>query len=307
MQRVAKPKTQRGKRFLQGRESKIYENTKRTMFVKGGNTSQTVTQLLKELYTLKKIDSVMYKRKNILRPFEDETPLEFFSQRCDASLFMFGSHSKKRPNNIIIGRMFDYHVLDMIELGVEGFKSMFDIEGPKCPIGTKPCIMFAGEQFDTDPDYSRLKNLFADFFRGSIIKQIRLQGIEHVIMISAIDGKIYIRNYRIILKKSGSKVPRIELEDMGPSIDLTLRRTKIASDDLYKRSLRKPKTATVKKRKNISQDAFGSQLGRIHMQKQDLANLQTRKMKGLKRQNKGNNEPGTSPKKSKKTVEESDT
>ena len=45
----SKPKTQRGKRFLQDRESKIYENTKRTMFVKGGNTSQTVTQLLKEL------------------------------------------------------------------------------------------------------------------------------------------------------------------------------------------------------------------------------------------------------------------
>lgn len=63
----------------------------------------------------------------------------------------------------------------------------------------------------------------------------------------------------------------------------------------------------VKKRKNISQDAFGSQLGRIHMQKQDLANLQTRKMKGLKRQSKDKSEDGTSPKKSKKAVEEIDT
>jgi ribosome production factor 2 len=44
-----KPKTQRGKRFLQGREAKIHENTKQTIFVKGGNTSQTVTLLLKEL------------------------------------------------------------------------------------------------------------------------------------------------------------------------------------------------------------------------------------------------------------------
>lgn len=30
-------------------------------------------------------------------------------------------------------------------------------------------------------------------------------------------------------------------------------------------------------------DAFGTQQGRIHMQKQDLDKLQTRKMKGLKR------------------------
>lgn len=307
MQRIVKPKTQRGKRFLQGREAKIHENTKQTIFVKGGNTSQTVTLLLKELYQLKKGDAVMYKRKNILRPFEDETPLEFFSQKSDASLFMFGSHSKKRPNNIVIGRMFDFHVLDMIELGIDNFKSMFDFEGPKCPVGTKPCIMFAGEQFDTDPDYMRLKNVFADFFRGPVIKQVRLQGLEHVIMITAANGKIYIRNYRILLKKSGSKTPRIELEDMGPSIDLSLRRTKLASDDLYKRSLKKPKTATIKKKKNISQDAFGSKLGRIHMQPQDLANLQTRKMKGLKRQHKDNAESDSGSKKSKKTVEPEDT
>ena len=47
------------------------------------------------------------------------------------------------------------------------------------------------------------------------------------------------------MKKSGSRVPRIELEEMGPSIDFVVRRNKLASDDLYKRSLRTPKTATV--------------------------------------------------------------
>jgi len=39
----------------------------------------------------------------------------------------------------------------------------------------------------------------------------------------------------------------------------------------------------VKKTKNISFDPFGSKLGRVHMQRQDLSKLQTRKMKGLKR------------------------
>ncbi|KAL5010446.1 hypothetical protein ScPMuIL_012751 [Solemya velum] len=57
------------------------------MFIKGGNTSQTITEVLKELYALKKQDSVMYKRKNIFRPFEDETSLEFFSKKTDSSLF----------------------------------------------------------------------------------------------------------------------------------------------------------------------------------------------------------------------------
>ena len=30
---------------------------------------------------------------------------EFFSQRNDASLLVFGSHSKKRPNNIVFGKL----------------------------------------------------------------------------------------------------------------------------------------------------------------------------------------------------------
>ena len=38
-----------------------------------------------------------------------------------------------------------------------------------------------------------------------------------------------------------------------------------------------------KKKKNISHDAFGTKLGRVHMQKQDLSKLQTRKMKGLRK------------------------
>ncbi|KAH3735912.1 ribosome production factor 2 homolog [Dreissena polymorpha] len=305
MQRIVKPKTQRGKRFLESREPKIFENCKQCMFVKGGNTSQTVSQLLKELYTLKKGNAIMYKRKNIMRPFEDETQMEFFSQKSDSSLFVFGSHSKKRPNNIVVGRMFDHHILDMIELGVDDFKSMFDIQGPKCSLGTKPCLMFAGEQFDSSPEYSRLKNLLIDFFRGEVITRVRLQGLEHVIQVTAADGKILVRNYRIALKKSGGRVPRVELQEMGPSVDFTMRRTKIASDDLYKRSLKKPKEATIKKKKNISKDPFGSKLGRIHMQKQDLGNLQTRKLKALKRKPdaKANHSEG-SPKKSKTSNEE---
>ncbi|XP_051951456.1 ribosome production factor 2 homolog [Xyrauchen texanus] len=294
---IVKPKTKRSKRFLENRAPKLKENIKNAMIMKGGNTSQTVTQALKDIYALKKPGAVLFKKKNIVRPFEDSTALEFFSKKSDSSLFLFGSHNKKRPNNLIFGRMFDFHVLDMFELGIEKFVSLKDIKREKCPEGTKPMLVFAGELFDTDNEHKRLRNILTDFFCGPKIAAVRLAGLEHVLHFTALDGKIYMRSYKVLLKKSGCRTPRIELEEMGPSFDLVLRRTHMSSDDLYRTAHKQPKGLKPKKKKNISHDAFGTRLGRLHMQKQNLDKLQTRKMKGLKKRRRAVTTETTSPKK----------
>jgi len=292
IQRIVKAKTSRGKRALIHRESKLIENDKKILFLKGGNTSQNVSLLLKDFYSYKKMNGILYKRKNVTRPFDDETGVEYFLHKTDSSLFMYGSHSKKRPDNIILGRLYDSHILDMIELGALNFKSIKEFTAKQCTLGTKPCLVFAGDAFDSTPEYIRLKSILVDIFRGPSINKIRLQGLEHVIQFTAFDGKVFLRSYRIQLKKSGSKNPRVELEEMGPSVDFTLRRTKLASDDLFKRACKVPYAAKQKKKKNVSHDAFGTQQGRIHMQKQDLNKLQTRKMKGLKKVAASDNDSG---------------
>jgi len=58
-------------------------------------------------------------------------------------------------------------------------------------------------------------------------------------------NSIFVKIARIQLKKSGSRVPRVELEEVGPVADLVLRRTKIASDDLYRRAKKRPDAAKV--------------------------------------------------------------
>lgn len=85
------------------------------------------------------------------------------------------------------------------------------------------------------------------------------------------------------MKKSGTRTPKIELSEIGPRMDLIVRRTKFASDDLFKQSCKKPKELKVKKKKNISVDGLGSKHGRIHMGAQQINSIQTRKMKGLKK------------------------
>lgn len=57
------------------------------------------------------------------------------------------------------------------------------------------------------------------------------------------------------LKASGGRLPRVELEETGPRLDAALRRSKLASDDLYRLARKAPKVlkAQRKPRKNISE------------------------------------------------------
>jgi len=284
LQRVSQPKTRRTKAALLEREPKIIENTKTCMFIKGGKTSDVVSGALKELYLLKKPEAISYRKKNILRPFEDLASLEFFGKKSDASLFVFGSHNKKRPHNLVFGRFFNFEILDMYELGISKFKSMAEISKTAKPtLGNKPCLLFHGEAFDKDPEMQKFKSLLIDLFRGPVVPAVRLQGLETVLSFTAVDKKVHLRGYKTALKKSGTKTPRVELDEVGPSLDLDLRRTRIGSDDLFKRAMKQPKAAKAKKVKNISKDQFENKLGRVHLGVQDLTKLHLRKRKALKK------------------------
>ncbi|PWN53312.1 Brix-domain-containing protein [Violaceomyces palustris] len=100
---------------------------------------------------------------------------------------------------------------------------------------------------------------------------------------------VHFRVYTIKLLASGSRQPRVELEECGPSFDFVLRRRRPANEDMMNQALKKPKSALEKnkqgkgKLKNIETDDMGDMVGRIHVDKQDLGALQTRKMKGLKK------------------------
>jgi len=284
--RISKPKNKRSKRVLEAREPKAIENTKTAVVVRGPKCSQLVQDCMKDLVTLKKPNAVAYNKKNNnIRPFEDANSLEFFGQKLDASLFVFGNHNKKRPNNLIFGRLYDHHLLDMMELGLDSFTAIKDFKNSKIAVGTKPCLLFEGESFadKANTEMQRLKSLFIDFFRGPEVTNVRLAGIEHVLQFTSLEKKVFIRSYKINLKKSGGRVPRVTLEEIGPRLDLTLRRTHLASDDLFKTACKQVKNVHQQKKiKNVSEDALGTKLGRVHVQSQEIGKIQTRKVKALK-------------------------
>ncbi|CAO3639971.1 unnamed protein product [Mucor hiemalis] len=284
MLRTVKAKNARAKRFLKNREAKVHENPKNTLVVRGSTTSQVVSDALKDLYALKRPNAVYFSKKNEIKPFEDEEKLEFFSRKNDSAHLVVGTHSKKRPHNLTFVRMYNRTMLDMYEFGIENPKAMSSIPGAKCSLGLKPLMVFNGDRFDSDEKCKNIKNFFLDFFNGEETSAINLAGLEHVISLTATpDDRILFRTYAIELKKSGLKTPRVELKEMGPSYDLHIKRTSIPKAEMWSSAVRVAKEVKPKKAKNIEVDEMGDKYGRIHLGKQEIDKIQTRKMKGLKR------------------------
>uniref|UniRef100_A0A060T1L9 Ribosome production factor 2 homolog n=1 Tax=Blastobotrys adeninivorans TaxID=409370 RepID=A0A060T1L9_BLAAD len=292
MLKAVAPKNARAKRALEKREPKLVENTKQALFVPGANANQLVTKALIDLHHLKKPDAKRFSKKNEIRPFEDASSLEFFSEKNDCSLLTFGSHNKKRPLNLTFARTFNYKIYDMIELRMDQFKSLDDFRKSTFAVGMKPMFVFQGPLFDSHPTYMQIKSLFLDFFRGDVIDKLDVAGLQHVISISAAEleegdnAQLPLVHFRVYLlktfKSDTPKQPRVELDEIGPRFDFRIGRVQPPDPEMEKEAMKKPKQLEPKTKKNVETDIMGDQLGRIHVGKQDLSKLQTRKMKGLK-------------------------
>lgn len=108
---------------------------------------------------------------------------------------------------------------------------------------------------------------------------------------------VLFRVYTVRMFASGTKTPRIELDLCGPSFDFELRRRVPASIDAMTKALKRPKTAEQKntqgkgKRKNVDTDEMGDMVGQIHVGKQDLSQLNAKKIKALRTRNHDDDNP----------------
>ncbi|KAI5466711.1 Brix domain-containing protein [Mariannaea sp. PMI_226] len=298
MLRQVKPRNARSKRALEKREPKAVENPKSCLFLRGTTCSQVVQDALNDLYQLRQPLAKKFTKKNPIHPFDNADSLEFFSEKNDASLLVFGSSQKKRPHTLTFIRTFGYKVLDMLELALdaESFRTIAQFKTKKFAVGLRPMLLFAGTAFESPVanEYTLAKSMFIDFFKGEPNDKIDVEGLQYIVSISAEDTTgdgdvkppIHLRVYLISTKRSGQRLPRVEVEEIGPRLDFRVGRVKEADETMLKEAMKKARGLEERTKKNITTDAMGDKIGRVHLGKQDLSELQLRKMKGLKRSRK---------------------
>ena len=72
-------------RYLKGKAPKPVEDEKVALFLRANKTSEASLSALRDLFSLKKPAAKMFSRRNQVRPFEDETSVEFLCDKNDAA------------------------------------------------------------------------------------------------------------------------------------------------------------------------------------------------------------------------------
>lgn len=222
-------------------------------------------------------------------PFEDDSAIERMSRSKDMSLFCIAGNNKKRPNSLIMGRLFDYHILDMMEFTIDPASyrasESFQVGAGGLQVGNKPLFTFTGPEFDNNEEYSAFRSLFLDFFRSQTVKGIDLDGVRHVISCTALPGKrvlftVYLIKYpNVEDEKSPSAytpagtTPEVDIQEVGPRAVLEFQRNRLAGPDMVKIATQTSKQTVQVKQKNVTKKNLEGKAGVVFPKKQDVSKL----------------------------------
>ena len=266
--------THKGKLAIKDREAKIDENRKKSLFIKGKSFPSALNELWEDLERFRVGETVKYNRPNEILPFEDKDKetLERYCQKNDCSLFTFSNSNKKRPNNLIFGRLYDFHILDMYEFGVTELVPHKEIKS-NFEAGAVPAVIFQGEQWDNE--LKHLRSYFMDFLVGDLKGRINLDQVVNCVVLTYVeaDKTILFRHYAV--ERTGATT---NLELIAPSFNLVRRREILPDEDVLQQSFT---TLDKEKKKKTHIDALGREIGKVYVGKNDTSKIQPKKFKGL--------------------------
>ncbi|KAH0574010.1 Brix domain containing protein [Spironucleus salmonicida] len=269
--------------------SKLVENEKSLLVCSTASTTRDVREFL--LNILQLCSPLSNKcPKPLQNPINDSSEILPVLIKQDTALFVHGSSTKKRPNNLVFGRKFDSQLIQQQEFELKNFLALEDVKSKKPMVNCKPAIVFLGDYFENNVEFIRLKSLFLDLFRGQTVKKIVDTGIQWTICISAVNNEIRVRSYVIddLTNETMKSVQSpVHLTPMGFSFDLVMRRS-FFDDKVYEKAMIHPKLdkdgkQVQEKQKNVEIDEFGRKFGTIHVDGADVNKLNLRKFKGLRK------------------------
>lgn len=265
-------RTHRGRKHLEAYRPRVDEGPRRVLLTQGTKTSQTCVDVLALLAKLVRSRATRLAKRYETRPMEDDQLVLRLCEKHQCPVFAFGCSSKKRPDRLILGRVHDFKMLDVVELRIAclegGATALNHLLASQTPV-----FVALGDAFENDDSLRRVRNLFNDLFRGGAMESVNLRdnlGFAIVLAVTE-DKRLCLRLFR---------AEKGQMTDLGLRLDFTVDRVALASNADFEAACRQPKAK--KQAKNVEENAVGQKLGRVHVQQQDLRTLRLRKIRRLR-------------------------
>jgi len=204
-------------------------------------------------------DSVEIKEQ--LNAYKEPEMMAKVVRKQRATLFV----SNNDPEHLVLGRIYDGEVLEMIKFRIVSIKSSKEFEALSPELNMKYYVLLQGIED------KRMENFILDFL-AQRSHEVDLKGIRYGWIVNSSSSNDYILKYvRVLLDNT--------VEDIGPFFELKLESKYYCDDEVYSKAFDK---APKKKDKNVSKNAFKDTMGKLHIDRQDLRNVNLRKSRGYR-------------------------
>jgi len=182
-------------------------------------------------------------------------------KKCALSLELNG-------DKLAITRIFDAEPLERTEFRIQKAQSSSDF-------ATVPAELFSRYYVVCQNiENKRMENLFVDLF-SQCSSKVNLDAVKYAWIIneSQADGRVITVKYVRVMND-------FSVEDIGPYFELVPTSEFFSGDELYEKAFSQPKA---KKQKNVSKNVFKDKIGKLHIERQDLTEINHKKSKGYKK------------------------
>jgi ribosome production factor 2 len=186
------------------------------------------------------------------------------------------SSSKKRPDNLVFGRLYNHVVLDIFEAQVTAIEGNPELAFKNIDTTQRPVLLVFGDIFETKPELGRVRNFFNDLFgSNNQKKKIDVENsLNFVVTLTGYENQTFELAFHRYNKQLN------KLDNLGVKLSMKLGRAQIAADDIFKEACKQPKLEKKTALRKVSEKSkVGEHLARVHVKQQDLKTLRLKKIK----------------------------
>jgi ribosome production factor 2 len=211
------------------------------VFLRGASTSEKVIKVLTDLHAIKKPYAVNLPTRVEGGQMQGNEFVERTCEKMRASMYGFVSSTQKRPDRLILGRLFSGKVLDSFEFRVLAAGPALSALRRLPQLSSMTAFVFLGKYWQSDRYLTQFKNFLIDTFGIRHSKILLLDRVETVLVSTAHNQThVTLKQYLITTSDdiaAGKIKGKMELRESLPDVALELVHGNLCDADRMREAL----------------------------------------------------------------------